>query len=173
MAYCDKKLCNHIFLHCFSLYWICYNTASVVSIFWFVCFWSLAMWNHSSLTRDQTHNPCIGRRSLNHCGTREAPHHCFLNDNDVSGTAQISEHFKWVLLWFCTMRGSGIYPRSPIKWQRMPANPSSWLQLIPSSMHKRRDYYKHWHHLWLPSWYSKMNIKCWVLCTCQEKICIR
>ena len=148
MVYGDKKVYHHIFLHCFSLYWICYNTTSVVSIFYsFFFFGPLAMWNHSPLTRDQTHKPCIGRWSLNHCGTREAPPHWFLNDSDVSGTAQIREHFKWVLLWFCIMRGSEIYPRSPIKWQRMPADPSSWLQLISYSMYKRREYYKHWHHL--------------------------
>ena len=27
-------------------------------------------------TRDQTHVPCIGRRILNHCTTREVPVHC-------------------------------------------------------------------------------------------------
>ena len=28
-------------------------------------------WDHSSLTRDQTHTPCIGRQSLNHWTIRE------------------------------------------------------------------------------------------------------
>ena len=31
------------------------------------------MWDLSSLTRDRTHTPCIGRRSLNHWTTREVP----------------------------------------------------------------------------------------------------
>ena len=34
----------------------------------------------SSLTRDQTHVPCIGRRILNHCATREVPKMFFLED---------------------------------------------------------------------------------------------
>ena len=31
------------------------------------------MWDHSSLTRDRTSTPCIGRQSLNHWTTREVP----------------------------------------------------------------------------------------------------
>ena len=31
----------------------------------------------SSQTRDQAHAPCIGRRILNHCATREVPHSGF------------------------------------------------------------------------------------------------
>ena len=31
------------------------------------------MWHLSSLTRDQTDTPCIGRQSLNHWTTREVP----------------------------------------------------------------------------------------------------
>ena len=31
------------------------------------------MWDLSSPTRNQTHTPCVGRQSLNHCATREAP----------------------------------------------------------------------------------------------------
>ena len=31
------------------------------------------MWDPSSLTRDQTHIPCIGRRILNHWTAREVP----------------------------------------------------------------------------------------------------
>ena len=34
---------------------------------------SCSMWNHSSLTRDQTHVPHFGRWILNHCTTREEP----------------------------------------------------------------------------------------------------
>ena len=32
----------------------------------------------SSRTRDRTRVPCIGRQILNHCATREVPHHVFL-----------------------------------------------------------------------------------------------
>ena len=35
------------------------------------CFWG--MWDLTSLTRDQTCTPCIGRQSVNHWTTREVP----------------------------------------------------------------------------------------------------
>ena len=35
----------------------------------------------SSWTKDQTHVPCIGRRILNHCATREVPCRTLLNKN--------------------------------------------------------------------------------------------
>ena len=38
-----------------------------------VYFWLQNMWDLSSLTRDQTHVPCIGRQILNHCTTGEVP----------------------------------------------------------------------------------------------------
>ena len=52
-----------------SLYRICYNIASVL------CFGFLAarLVGSSSLTRDGTCAPRIGRRSLNHWATREVP----------------------------------------------------------------------------------------------------
>ena len=55
-----------------SLYWIYYNITSVLwSYFLFV--WRQAMWGLSSLTRDWTDTPCIGRWILNHWTTREVP----------------------------------------------------------------------------------------------------
>ena len=44
-------------------------------MFWFFGLWG--MWDLSSLTRDQTHTPCIGRWSLNHWTDREVPHLLF------------------------------------------------------------------------------------------------
>ena len=41
--------------------------------FMFLVFWPRGMWDLSSLTRDQTRTPCIGRRSLNHWTAREVP----------------------------------------------------------------------------------------------------
>ena len=41
--------------------------------FMFWSFWPWGTWHLSSLTRDQTHNPCTGRQSLNHWTTREVP----------------------------------------------------------------------------------------------------
>ena len=39
----------------------------------FVFFWPVSMWCLSSLTRNRTHTPCIGRQGLNHCTIREVP----------------------------------------------------------------------------------------------------
>ena len=37
------------------------------------------MWGLSSLTRDQTYTPCIGRQGINHRNSREAPWPPFLD----------------------------------------------------------------------------------------------
>jgi len=45
--------------------------------FWFVLvYWPRGMWHLSSLFRDQTCTPCIGRQSFNHWTIREAPTQC-------------------------------------------------------------------------------------------------
>jgi len=51
-----------------SLYWICYNIAS---IWYFALLGAWGMWDPSSVTRDWTHTPCIGRWSLNHWTTKD------------------------------------------------------------------------------------------------------
>ena len=56
--------------HFKSLYWTCYSIASVV---YDLGFWPWGMWNLRSPTRDQTLTSCIGRWSLHHWTTREAP----------------------------------------------------------------------------------------------------
>ena len=43
--------------------------------------WPSGMWNLSSLTRDQTCTPRIGRQSLNHWTAREVPQIIFLKIN--------------------------------------------------------------------------------------------
>ena len=42
-------------------------------LFYVLVFWPQGMWDLSSLTRDGTCIPCIGRQSLNDWATREAP----------------------------------------------------------------------------------------------------
>ena len=42
-------------------------------LFYVLVFWPQGMWDLSSLTRDQTCTPCIGRQSLNHWTAREVP----------------------------------------------------------------------------------------------------
>ena len=45
--------------------------ATILFLFYVLVFWSQDMWDLSSLIRDQTHIPCIGRWSLNHGTTRK------------------------------------------------------------------------------------------------------
>ena len=46
----------------------------------------------SSQTRARTRVPCIGRRILNHCATREAPRYCFLNSVLPQGPCTCCSH---------------------------------------------------------------------------------
>ena len=41
--------------------------------FYVLVFWPQGMWDLSSLTRDRTLSPCIGRQSPNHWTAREVP----------------------------------------------------------------------------------------------------
>ena len=47
-------------------------------LFYVLVFWPRAMWDLSSLTRDQTHTLCNGRGSLNHWSAREVPIFCLI-----------------------------------------------------------------------------------------------
>ena len=53
-----------------SLYWICYNIASVVLCFGF---WLRGIWVLSSLAGDRTCTACVGRWNLNHWTIRKVP----------------------------------------------------------------------------------------------------
>ena len=46
---------------------------TILLLLYILVFWLWYMWDLSSPTRDQTHTPCIGRRSLNHWTIREIP----------------------------------------------------------------------------------------------------
>ena len=46
---------------------------TILPLFYVLALWPRGMWDLSSPTRDRTHTPCIGRRSLNHWATRKAP----------------------------------------------------------------------------------------------------
>ena len=41
--------------------------------FYILGFWLQAPWNLSSLTRDRTHTPSVGKKSLNHWTAKEVP----------------------------------------------------------------------------------------------------
>ena len=63
----------------------------MLQCFFFVCFfWPQGMWDLSSLPRDQTRTPCIGKRSLNYWTAREVPMCLFLK-----------AHATDCLLWGC------------------------------------------------------------------------
>ena len=66
-------------------------------IFWFL--WPRGMWDLSSLTRDPTHTPCIGRQSLNHWTTREVPV-CFCLFNWSIVDLQCCVNFYCTAKWF-------------------------------------------------------------------------
>ena len=51
---------------------------TILLLFYVLVFWPGGMWDLSSPTRDRTHTPCMGRRSLNHWTTREVPKRSFL-----------------------------------------------------------------------------------------------
>lgn len=44
----------------------------LAQLFAYVLIFFLGMWNLGSLIRDQTHNPCVGRRSFNPWTARKA-----------------------------------------------------------------------------------------------------
>ena len=52
---------------------------TILLLFYILVFWPRVMWDLSSLTRDRTCTPCIGRRSLNHPTAREVLHFNILN----------------------------------------------------------------------------------------------
>ena len=49
------------------------ESVTILLLFYVSVFWLQGMWDLSSLTRDHTHTPCIGRQSLNPRTTAEGP----------------------------------------------------------------------------------------------------
>lgn len=58
-----KKFLLNLLQYCLCFMFFCF----------FFFFWPRGFWDHSSLTRDQTHTLCIGRRGLNHWTVKEVP----------------------------------------------------------------------------------------------------
>ena len=65
------------FFFLFFLMWpllkVCIEFVTILLLFYVLVLWPRGMWYLSSPTRDQTRNPCIGRRSLNHWTARDIP----------------------------------------------------------------------------------------------------
>ena len=61
----------------FFLMWTIFNIfiefVTILLLFYVLIFWPGSTLDLSSLTRDQTRTPCIGRQSLNHWTTRKVP----------------------------------------------------------------------------------------------------
>ena len=138
-------------MDCFkSLSWIYY---SIISVLWFDFFGHEACGNLSSLTRDRTHIPCIGRWSLNLWTTREVPNllliHRLMQFRGCRETAAPRVDLgkiiqKWGLLWWlrwwriCLQCGGhGFYPlvkKFPWRraWQPTPV-------FLPGESHGQRS----------------------------------
>ena len=69
--------CYNCFLFKIFLMWTIFKVfiefVTILLLFYVLVFWPRGMWGLTSLTRDQTHTPFIGRQSLNHWTTREVP----------------------------------------------------------------------------------------------------
>ena len=77
--FCQMKIALYIlfFFLDFFLMWTIFNIfiefVTILLLFYVLIFWPGSTWDLSSLTRDQTRTPCIGRQSLNHWTTRKVP----------------------------------------------------------------------------------------------------
>ena len=70
-------------------------------LFYVFVFWPWAMWDLSSLSRDQTHTPCIGRWSLHHWTAREVPYYRVFKKKKKLPTSAIDRGKK---LWDVFLR---------------------------------------------------------------------
>ena len=98
---------NFVFIYFFmwtiSIYFLMWTIfkvsiefVTILSLFCVLVFWPQGMWDLNSLTRGQTHTPCIGRWSPNHWTTREVP---------KSG-CWLTEIKEWMYVYTC-LDGSG------------------------------------------------------------------
>ena len=60
------------FLLMWTIFKVFIEFVTILLLFYVLVFWLRGMWDLSSLTRDSTHTPWIGMRSLNPWTTREA-----------------------------------------------------------------------------------------------------
>ena len=60
-----------------TIFKVFFEFVTILFLFYALVFWPCGMWDLSSLTRDLTCTPCIGRRSLNHWTVREVPSESF------------------------------------------------------------------------------------------------
>ena len=75
---------------------------TILLLFYVLVFWLPAMWDLSSLTRDQTHALCIGRRSLNHWTSREVPSMPFIEETILSLICSLLPSYNCPYMFGCT-----------------------------------------------------------------------
>ena len=62
-----------LFFLMWTIFKVFIELVTILLPFYVLFFWPRGMWNLSSVTRDRTRSPCIGRWNLNHWTTREVP----------------------------------------------------------------------------------------------------
>ena len=94
---------------------------SLLNLFQYCCcfmFWFLGlqdMWDLSSLTRDRTCTPCIGRQSLNHWTARELPKPPFTMEGKrvLEGCHPVTSHW-WFLVYNWLSKHPHLVVKEPI-----------------------------------------------------------
>ena len=66
---------------------------TILLLFYVLVFWPQGMWDLSSLTRDRTLTPCIGRQHLNQWTAREVPEQYILLKTNVFN--MLASHDTW------------------------------------------------------------------------------
>ena len=100
----------------------------------FFFFWPRGIWDLSSPNKDQTHNPCIGRRGLNHWAAREVPDPQFF----VLGIYPEVELLSHMMILFLILKESSYsFPQ--------------WLYhfIFPPRMQKRSGFSTSYQHLFV------------------------
>ena len=68
-------LISFFFFLMWTIFKVFIEFVRILLLFYALVLWPRGMWDLSSLTRDRTRTPCIGRLSLNHWTAREVPQH--------------------------------------------------------------------------------------------------
>ena len=93
---------------------------TILLLFYVLVYWPRGVWHLSSLTRDWTCTPCIGRQSFNHWTTREAPTQCLRSQvcRDWSRLPKVTQ---------LHVLGLGLHPR----WKGREGS-GSWVESLVS-----------------------------------------
>ena len=124
-----KKSLLNLLQYCFCFMFVCL----------FVCFWPRGIWDLSSPNKDQTHNPFIGRRGLNHWTAREVSVPQFF----ILGIYPEVEQ-SHIILFLVLKESSHSFPQ--------------WLHhfIFPPRMQKRSGFSTSYQHLFFFFWLCHM-----------------